>query len=86
MNTDKFSQFDVISLLHRSYSCSYTITANESYSDVVIQIKVLNASLEPATGCWRDSVEIIDGSNIVVIFLYDSILNYITNAHLQKVS
>ena len=45
----------------RSYSCSYKITADSTYSDVVIQIKVHNASLEPATGCWRDSVEIIDG-------------------------
>ena len=52
-----------LDLCFRSYSCSYKITADSTYSDVVIQIKVHNASLEPATGCWRDSVEIIDGKS-----------------------
>ncbi|KAL4230780.1 hypothetical protein ACF0H5_011155 [Mactra antiquata] len=42
-------------------SCSWLIKASSEYEDVVIQLQVHNSSIEPATGCWRDSVEIVDG-------------------------
>ncbi|XP_060571243.1 uncharacterized protein LOC132729487 [Ruditapes philippinarum] len=42
-------------------SCLWLITAADIYDDVVIQVQVLNSSIEPATGCWRDVVSVIDG-------------------------
>ncbi|XP_045206610.1 CUB and zona pellucida-like domain-containing protein 1 [Mercenaria mercenaria] len=42
-------------------TCLWLITAGSIYDDVVIQIKVLNSSIEPATGCWRDVVSLFDG-------------------------
>ncbi|KAH3841839.1 hypothetical protein DPMN_115320 [Dreissena polymorpha] len=42
-------------------SCSWVIEAASGYDDVIIQMEVLNSSLEYSLACVRDSVEIRDG-------------------------
>ena len=46
---------------YRRLSCSWLIEADNEYEEVVIQIDVLNSSMEYSTGCVRDSVNIYDG-------------------------
>ncbi|XP_052277870.1 MIT domain-containing protein 1-like isoform X2 [Dreissena polymorpha] len=45
----------------RRLSCSWVIEAASGYDDVIIQMEVLNSSLEYSLACVRDSVEIRDG-------------------------
>ncbi|XP_052793304.1 neuropilin-1-like [Mya arenaria] len=49
-------------LLQRRLACSWVLQASTEYTDVVIELQVLNSSLEYSYACVRDCVSVLDGN------------------------